>query len=140
MIVVVLFVLKVNSTAKTVEIATGTINRITAHQISPDAIHLDRLPSYSPDGKPICYLRNLENVGYGFNVFITSLNGGNGINLTDKLDRCFFRTEWSNDSKSIFVAANDFNTVSLWMQPLNGIAKKLNLKKLSIAGAYWDEL
>jgi len=127
------------STAKTVEIATGTINRITAHQMSPYAMHLERLPSFSPDGKSICYQRNLENVGYGFNVFITSLNGGNGINLTDKLDRCFFRTEWSNDSKSIFVAANDFNTVSLWMQPINGIAKKLNLNGLSMTGGYWYE-
>lgn len=127
------------STVKTVEIATGTINRITTHPISPDAMHLERMPSFSPDGKSICYQRNLENVGYGFNVFLTSLNGGNGINLTDKLDRCFFRTEWSNDSKSIFVAANDFNTVSLWMQPLNGAAKKLNLTNLCIAGAYWYE-
>jgi dipeptidyl aminopeptidase/acylaminoacyl peptidase len=127
------------STIKTVEIATGTINRITTHQISPDAMHLERMPSFSPDGKSICYQRNLENVGYGFNVFLTSLNGNNGINLTDKLDRCFFRTEWSNDSKSIFVAANDFNTVSLWMLPLNGTTKKLNLTGLSITGGYWYE-
>ena len=59
--------------------------------------------------------------------------------MTAKLDRCFFRAEWSTDSKAIFVAANDFNTVSLWMQPLNGTAKKLNLTNLTIAGAYWYE-
>jgi dipeptidyl aminopeptidase/acylaminoacyl peptidase len=126
-------------TIKTVEIATGKINRITNYQISPNAMHKEKQPVFSPDGKSIAYQRNLENVGYGFDVFLTSLNGGNLINLTAKLDRCFFRAEWSNDSKAIFVAANDFNTVSLWMQPLNGQTKKLNLTNLSITGAYWYE-
>ncbi|MBC7626583.1 hypothetical protein, partial [Ferruginibacter sp.] len=126
-------------TIKTVEVATGKINRITTTQIPPDAMHKEKQPVFSPDGKSIAYQRNLENVGYGFDVFLTSLNGGNGINLTAKLDRCFFRAEWSTDSKAIFVAANDFNTVSLWMQPLTGTAKKLNLTNLTIAGAYWYE-
>jgi len=124
-------------TIKTVEIATGKINRITSSQIAPDAMHKERQPAFSPDGKSIAYQRNLENVGYGFDVFLTSLNTGNGINLTTKLDRCFFRAEWSGDSKALFVAANDFNTVSLWMQPVNGAAKKLNISNLCITGGYW---
>jgi dipeptidyl aminopeptidase/acylaminoacyl peptidase len=124
-------------TIKTVEVATGKINRITTTQIPPDAMHKERQPAFSPDGKSIAYQRNLENVGYGYDVFLTSPNGGNGINLTSKIDRCFFRAEWSNDSKALFVAANDFNTVSMWMQPLNGTAKKLNLHNLCITGAYW---
>ena len=124
-------------TIKTVEIATGKINRITTGQIAPDAMHKERQPAFSPDGKSIAYQRNLENVGYGFDVFLTSLNSGNGINLTAKLDRCFFRAEWSTDSKALFVAANDFNTVSLWMQPINGATKKLNISNLCITGAYW---
>jgi dipeptidyl aminopeptidase/acylaminoacyl peptidase len=127
------------SLIKTVEIATGKINRITQSQISPDAMHIERQPTFSPDGKHIVFQRNLENVGYGFDVFLTSFAGGNADNLTTKLDRCFFKAVWSNDSKAIFVAANDFNTTSLWMQPLNGTAKKLNLTNLSIAGASWYE-
>jgi dipeptidyl aminopeptidase/acylaminoacyl peptidase len=126
-------------TIKTIEISNGEIKRITNSQIPPDAMHKERQPVFSPDGKSIAYQRNLENVGYGYDVFLTSLNGGNGINLTTKLDRCFFKAEWSNDSKAIFVAATDFNTVSLWMQPLNGAAKKLNLTNLCIAGAYGYE-
>ena len=124
-------------TIKTVEIATGKINRITTTQIAPDAMHKERQPLFSPDGKLIAYQLNLKNVGYGFDIFVTSHTGGNGINLTAKLDRCFFRSEWSMDSKALFVAANDFNTVSLWMQPINGAAKKLNLNNITITGAYW---
>jgi dipeptidyl aminopeptidase/acylaminoacyl peptidase len=97
-------------TIKNVEVATGKINRITTTQIPPDAMHKERQPAFSPDGKSIAYQRNLENVGYGFDVFLTSPNAGNGINLTAKIDRCFFRAEWSTVSKAIFVAANDFNT------------------------------
>ena len=126
-------------TIKTVDVVSSKVNRITTTQIEKDAMYKEEQPVFSPDGKSIAYQRNLENVGYGYDVFLTSLNGGNGINLTAKLDRCFFRAEWSTDNKTIFVAANDFNTVSLWMIPLNGIAKKLNLNNLTIAGAYWYE-
>jgi dipeptidyl aminopeptidase/acylaminoacyl peptidase len=124
-------------TIKTVDLATRKINRITSSQIAPDAMHKERQPLFSPDGKSIAYQLNLKNVGYGYDIFITSPNGGNGINLTAKIDRCFFRAEWSTDSKALFVAANDFNTVSLWMQPINGAAKKLNTSNIAITGAYW---
>jgi dipeptidyl aminopeptidase/acylaminoacyl peptidase len=106
-------------------------------QIAPDAMHKERQPLFSPDGKSIAYQLNLKNAGYAYDIFVTSPTGGNGMNVTAKLDRCFFRSEWSMDSKSIFVAANDFNTVSLWMQPINGAAKKLNLNNITIIGAYW---
>ncbi len=127
------------SMIKSVEIASGKINRITNSHIPADAMHKERQPVFSPDGKSIVYQLNLETVGYGFDVFLTSINGGKGINLTANLDRCFFKAEWSADSKAIFVVANDFNTTSMWMQPLNGNAKKLNLTNLSIAGAYGYE-
>lgn len=124
-------------TIKTVEIATGKISRINTRPIAPDAMHKERQPAFSPDGKLIAYQRNLENVGYGFDIFVTSPNGDSSKNITTTLDRCFFRAEWSADSKALFVAANDFNTVSLWMQQINGAAKKLNTSNLCITGGYW---
>lgn len=80
-------------------------------------MHRERQPVFSPDGKSIVYQFQLNNVGYGSDVYVTSINGGEGKNLTAPLDRCFFRAEWSADSKALFIAANDLNTVSLWMQP-----------------------
>ncbi len=124
-------------TIKTVDIATGKTSRITTTQIASDAMHKERQPLFSPDGKSIAYQLNLKNAGYAYDIFVTSPTGGNGINVTAKLDRCFFRSEWSMDSKAFFVAANDFNTVSLWMQPINGAAKKLHLNNITITGAYW---
>ena len=104
-------------TVKTMDIATGKINRVTTKQIDKGAMHRERQPVFSPDGKSIAYQFQLNNVGYGSDVYFTSINGGEGKNLTAALDRCFFRSEWSADSKALFVAANDLNTVSLWMQP-----------------------
>ncbi|MBP6023346.1 S9 family peptidase [Ferruginibacter sp.] len=124
-------------TIKTVDIATGKITRITSSQIAPDAMHKERQPLFSPDGKSIAYQLNLKNAGYAYDIFVASATGGNGMNVTAKLDRCFFRSVWSIDSKALFVAANDFNNVSLWMQPISGAAKKLHLNNISITGAYW---
>lgn len=126
-------------TIKIVEIESGKVSRINSKQIEMNAMHKERQPVFSPDGKSIAYQFQLNNVGYGYDVYFTSINEGKEKNVTAPIDRCFFRQEWSSDSKAVFVAANDFNTTSLWMQPLNGTAKKLNLTDLSIAGAYWYE-
>ena len=124
-------------TIKTVNIATGKVNRITDKRIEDGAMHRERQPMISPDGKSIIYQFQLNNVGYGSDVYYKSLSGGIEKNLTAPIDRCFFRAEWSTDSKAVLVSANDLNTVSLWMQPLNGTAKKISLNNLCITGAYW---
>ncbi len=124
-------------TIKTVETGTGKVNRITTKQIENGSMHRERQPVISPDGKSIAYQFQLNNVGYGSDVYFTSINGGEAKNLSAAIDRCFFKQEWTADSKAVFIAANDFNTVSLWMQPLTGTAKKINLNNLCITGAYW---
>lgn len=126
-------------TAKIVELATGEVKRLTATPTMPRVLYKERLPHFSPDGQSIIYQKNLENVGYGYDIFLTTPAGGTGVNLTAPLDRCFFRAVWRADSKAVFVVANDFNSTSLWMQPLSGKAQKLRLNNLCIAGAYWYE-
>lgn len=122
---------------KVVDVATGLINRITNSQVANDDRNLERKPLFSPDGKLIAYQFPQQNFTHGSDIYITSSNGGAVKNVTSTIDRSFFKAEWSADSKAIFVAANDFNTVSLWIQPLDGIAKKLNLENLCISGGYW---
>jgi len=124
------------STINTIDIATKTINRITTKTIQKDAIQFEGQPIFSPDGNSIAYQFNRNNVGYGSDILYKSLTSSEEKNLTAILDRCFYNNEWSSDSKALFVAANDYNTVSLWMQPLNGVAKKINLGNLCINGAF----
>jgi dipeptidyl aminopeptidase/acylaminoacyl peptidase len=127
------------SFVKIVDIETGKVNRITSSQVSSNALHRERKPFFSPDGKSLVYQRNLEKAAYGFNLYLTSVDQDSPQNLTTKLDRCFYRAEWSTDGKAIFVAAADFNTTSLWLQPINGTARKLNLNNLCITGSNWYE-
>ena len=123
-------------TVKMVDLATKNISRITYKTIQENDMHREGQPVFSPDGKSIAYQFNRKNVGYGADVFYTAVNGGEAYNLTAALDRCFFSAQWSSDSNALFVGANDNNTVSLWMQPLKGAAKKLNLGDLCINGAF----
>jgi dipeptidyl aminopeptidase/acylaminoacyl peptidase len=124
------------STINSIDIATKTISRITNKKIQKDAIFLEGQPTFSPDGKAVAYRFNLKNVGSGSDILYKFLNSSEEKNLTSAIDRCFFNAQWSSDSKALFVAANEYNTVSLWMQPLNGLAKKISLGNLCINGAY----
>jgi len=124
-------------TVKILDITDGNLKRITAAQIKNGIMHRERKPAFSPDGKQIAYLFHQENVAYGSDVYIASASGGTGDNLTGKLDRMFFRYEWSPDSKAVLIAADDYNKVSLWLQPLQGAVKKIKLNNLCISGRYW---
>jgi len=52
--------------------------------------------------------------------------GGGGRQLTQAIDRGIARVLWMPDGKSVIVGANDDERVSLWQQPLEGPAKKLD--------------
>jgi len=122
---------------QTIEVETGLIKSITNRRFENRSILLESYPSYSPDGNNISYWFPRDSTYNGSEIFVTPSEGGEGKSITSKLDRYFYRTEWSSNSKSVLVAANDDNTVSLWLQSTNGASKKLKLGNLCITGAYW---
>lgn len=124
-------------TVKTLDVGNGNLKRITTAHVGNGQLHRERNAAFSPDGNHIAYLFHRENVAYGSDVYITPSGGGDGENFTGKLDRMFFRAEWSADSKAVLFAADDYNKVSLWLQPLNGNIKKIKLDNLCITGRYW---
>lgn len=125
------------STIQTITVETGTIKSITNRQKENYSLLSESYPSYSPDGKYISYGLPRDKFWNGSEVCITSSSGGEGQSITYNLDRSFYRAEWSPDSKSILVAANDYNTVSLWLQFIDGQSTKINLDNLCIQGKYW---
>ncbi|MFY9572571.1 MAG: prolyl oligopeptidase family serine peptidase, partial [Blastocatellia bacterium] len=50
------------------------------------------------------------------------------------------RSIWLPDGKSLLVGANDGTRVSLWLQPLDGPARKLDLAKLSPSSSFWVDV
>jgi dipeptidyl aminopeptidase/acylaminoacyl peptidase len=119
------------------DVQTGAIKSITGRKLAGQVGLMESYPSFSPDGKYISYWFPRDGVATGSEVFITGLSGTAGQSITHLLDREFFRSEWSADSRSVLVGANDGNTVSLWLQSLDGGSKKLPLGKLCVTGGYW---
>ena len=97
-------------------------------------------PVYSPDGMQISYWyprggdpRNVNE------IFTTSPGGGEGSSVTRTIDRNVMRSIWMPDSKSVLVSANDGTGVGMWVQPLEGAARRITLGKIVPTAPFWLE-
>ncbi len=92
---------------------------------------------FSPDGSKIAYWFphdgdfNNEN-----DIFVASSTGGEGTDLTRALDRNVQRAIWMPDGKSLFLSGHDGTRTVIWIQPLDGAARKVDLGEVNPS---WDE-
>jgi len=94
--------------------------------------------TFSPDGSKIAYWFPRDGDPNNENeIFITSSTGGEGTDFTHALDRDIQRAIWMPDSKSLFVAGHDGTRTAIWIQPLNGTARRLDLGDANPAWAFW---
>jgi dipeptidyl aminopeptidase/acylaminoacyl peptidase len=89
-------------------------------------------PAFSPQGDQLTYLTN--------GAAVAPASGGSGKILTTPIDRGIARTLWMPDGKSLIVGANDTERVSLWQQPLEGDAKKLNTGDVSPNSSFFVDM
>ena len=107
--------------------------------------NLESYPLISPDGANIAYWYSQDGKPW-FNteIRVIPINGsGSGAgdrSQTADIDRNMERALWTADSKALLVGANDATTVGLWLKPLDGPAKRLNLGNLTPATAYWVDI
>jgi dipeptidyl aminopeptidase/acylaminoacyl peptidase len=111
------------STVRVLDVATGAIRAVTGKT------KFETFPAFSPDGTKLSYWcprdRDPNNVS---DIHIASATReGEGTNLTKPIDRCFYASVWTADGKALLVGGNDGTRVSLWLAPLDGTAKKLDL-------------
>jgi dipeptidyl aminopeptidase/acylaminoacyl peptidase len=120
------------SSPQVLDLATSQSEPITTH--TKDA----SFPFPSPDGQHVAYVFPRDGVERNYNdIYVTSGLKGDGDNLTRSLDRNFFRPVWLPDSRAFLVGANDGSTASLWVQPLEGKATRLDLGNVAPTGAFW---
>jgi dipeptidyl aminopeptidase/acylaminoacyl peptidase len=118
-----------------VNVATGEIRKLTSHG------QTEGFPIYSPDGSRIAYeyYRNGD-LNNEIDLLVAPTSGGNGADVTRLLDRDIVRAVWMPDGRSLLIGAHDGTRVALWVQPLNGRARKLDLGDIDPTWLFWIEL
>jgi dipeptidyl aminopeptidase/acylaminoacyl peptidase len=91
---------------------------------------------FSPDGSKIAYWYPRDGDTNNENeVFVASSAGGEGTDLTRALDRNVQRAIWMPDGKSLLVSGDDATRRVIWIQPLEGSARKIDLGDATVN---WD--
>jgi len=110
-----------DASIRILDVATGSIrplnglkNRMTGAAFSPDGKFVSY--SYPHDGDS----------RFGGEIFIAPAGGGDGRSLTHALDRNVRTSHWMPDSNSLLIRANDGTMAGLWIQPLDGPARRLD--------------
>ena len=113
------------STVWAVDVANGQLRKVTAHE------RFENDPLFSPDGSEVSYEfpRNGE-PSMLTDVFVAPAAGGDGRDVTTGLDLDTGQAKWTPDGKSLVLEANEGTRRYLWIQNLDGGAKKLSLGEL----------
>ncbi len=124
------------ATIRVLNVATGEVRALTGKT------HFEGFPVFSPDGTKLSYWcprdRDPNNVN---DVHVTSAAaGGVGLDLTKAIDRCLYASVWTPDGKALLVGGNDGTRVSLWLAPLDGPAKRLELGDVSPAWSFFVDV
>jgi len=121
-----------HSSPQVLDLVTGRSEPITTHTMFAS------FPVPSPDGKHIAYLYPRDGSDRNYqDVSVVDGLKGDGRNITHAIDRNFFRALWTPDGKAIVTGGNDGATASLWIQPIDGRAVKLDLGDVTPNTGFW---
>jgi len=123
------------ATIQILDVASGEIRKLTKHQ------KLEGFGDYSPDGSQIAYWYPRDRDPNNENeIYVAPSAGGDGTDLTRALDRDIVRAIWMPGGKSLLVGGHDGTRVALWVQPLEGKTKRLELGDVSPSWLFWVDV
>src|SRR5262245_51022560 len=123
------------TTIQILDVEAGTA-RAATHRSS-----LEGYPSYSPDGSQIALWYPRDGDPNNVNeVAVAPAAGGEPKAVSRALDRCLYRALWMPDGRSLLVGGNDGTRVSLWIQPVDGPARRLDLGKANPTWSFWIDV
>src|SRR5205807_10492756 len=120
------------SVVMVLDVVASESRKLTAHKA------LEGYATYSPDGSRIAYWYPRDGDANNENEsFVTPATGGDGTDATRAIDHDLMRAIWMPDGDALLVGGNDGTEVSVWLQPLNGPAKKLALGNITPSWLFW---
>jgi dipeptidyl aminopeptidase/acylaminoacyl peptidase len=124
-----------DATVQIVDITTGKLRAVTGRK------EFEGQPTFSLDGAQVAYWQPREGESGNVNeIHVAPSSGGTGRSITRALDRNIARSIWMPDGKSLLVGANDGTRVSLWLQAVDGPARKLELGNVSPSSSFWVDV
>lgn len=109
------------------DVDSGQMRQLTKHS------SFESFGFFSPDGSKIAYWFPRDGDFNNENeIFVTPSTGGDGTDVTRTLDRNVRRAIWMPDGKSLFLSGNDGTQTVMWIQPLDGAARKVDLGQVNL--------
>lgn len=95
-------------------------------------------PLFSPDGRRIAHWFPRDGESRNVNeIYLEPLSGGESMSITRKIDRNIQRAIWMPDGRSMLVSANDGTSTGLWIQPIDGPARRIDTGAVVATASFW---
>ena len=127
------------TTIQVLDVASGQMRKLTSHE------KFESAGVYSPDGSRVAYWYPKDGDPNNQNeIFVTPVSGSSGTmaardgtDATRAIDRNVQRAIWMPGGKSLLVGGHDGTRTSMWVQPLDGVARKLDLGDIDPSWSFW---
>ena len=123
------------TTLQILDATTGTTHKLTMHE------KFESAGVYSPDGSQVTYWYPRDGDPNNENeIYVAPASGGDGTDITRGIDREIQRAIWMPDGKSLLLGGHDGTGVSLWLKPLDGQARHINLGNVEPSWSFWVDM
>jgi dipeptidyl aminopeptidase/acylaminoacyl peptidase len=123
------------TTLQVLDAVAGTTRKLTTHE------KFESAGVYSPDGSQVTYWYPRDGDPNNENeIYVAPASGGDGTDITRGIDREIQRAIWMPDGKSLVLGGHDGTGVSLWLKPLDGQARRINLGNIEPSWSFWVDM